>query len=341
MKPTTAILAAVTLLVAWAAMPSVAGDVTDDSDALPVVRNKPDTPELQRTPKPCATPAPKAEQPEKHDGRNKPSAKTGAAKTLLAADSKPRAQAMIASGTHGARKASRLHRAAASGAKQPHVSISRKAIGKRTVAPRAQKLTANGSRRPASPRAGMKRTPRRVLPFARTMKDRLSTAPSAKVKPPGPVVRPPLVVPSQPSPAAAQAPTRSAARRTLPAPRPVVTTPPRRQQPARPPRVIEQAPPLDEWEKYVSKTAARYQFTDAQDAKARSILTDLKHRAKQYQLTRAPAFEKAERLQDEGARAARLKQLNRPIDLLFDELKQRLDNLPTIPQKHQANRHAA
>ncbi len=343
MKLTTAIITASTLLAAWVAMPSAADDVTDDTGEATVVRNDPATPELQRTQKPGATPAPEAQEPKEHADLITPSATTGTVKTLVAADPRTRARATKgAAGSDRTRRASRIGRAADAGGKRPRVSISRKAVGKRTAAPLVQKLTASGSQRPVSPRAGKRKMPRRTLRLAGPMKSRRKTVSSTKIKPQVPFIRPPLVAPPpQQSPAPARQDARQDARQATAAPRPIVTTPPRRQQPARQPRVIEPAPPLNEWEKYVAKTSAMYQFTDAQDAKARSILTDLEHRAKQYRLTRGPAFLDAERLQDKDARAARLRQLNRPIDKLFDELKQRLDNLPTIPQKLQAKRHAA
>ncbi len=99
---------------------------------------------------------------------------------------------------------------------------------------------------------------------------------------------------------------------------------------------ITPAPPLDEWDEYVAKTAERYQFTDPQNARAQAILVGLRQRAQQYRMGRLPEFEAAETIQSPEARDARLRSLNRPIDELFAELKMRLENLPTIAQKLRA-----
>lgn len=102
-------------------------------------------------------------------------------------------------------------------------------------------------------------------------------------------------------------------------------------------RPMEPAPPLDEWEKYVANVSEHYGFTDDQNGGAQSILDDLRNRARRYRLSRGPEFEQAERIEDRKARADRLKQLNQRIDQLFNELKMRLENLPTIEQKLRAD----
>lgn len=96
------------------------------------------------------------------------------------------------------------------------------------------------------------------------------------------------------------------------------------------------APPLDEWDKYVAQIAEKYRFTNAQLTKAQSILRDLRHRAYQYQMSRSADFARAELMVDKKARKEELDRLNRPLDALFDELKLRLENLPTLAQKQQA-----
>jgi hypothetical protein len=296
-----------------------------------------------RKSKPAAAVAPKAEQPAGRSDDEMPSAQAGLANTVLAADSLPQARARGAANAYGSRVSRHTGLAVTSvgGAKRSRDNILRKAGGGRAAAPLSRNLGQGRSRQFMSPRANVTRTSRLARKSAVAIKAHRKADPAAPAQRRPPAVHPPQVSTPQPPSAAAQAPAPSSVRQTTPAPRPVVTTVPRQQQPTQPPRVIEPAPPLDKWEKYVAKTSAMYGFTDAQDAKARSILSDLKHRARQYQLTRGPAFQEAERLQDAGARAARLKHLNRPIDLLFDELKQRLDNLPTIPQKLHTKRHAA
>lgn len=124
-------------------------------------------------------------------------------------------------------------------------------------------------------------------------------------------------------------------------PRPVVSKPgadvsraaPQSAKPEPPP---QPAPPLDDWEKYVLSTADKYGFNDAQLTNARSILSDLRRRAYQYQASRAEAFARAELMTDVKAREAEKTVLNRPLDALFAELKVRLDSLPTQSQRQKA-----
>ncbi|MBI5764217.1 MAG: hypothetical protein HZA51_11895 [Planctomycetes bacterium] len=96
------------------------------------------------------------------------------------------------------------------------------------------------------------------------------------------------------------------------------------------------APPLDDWDKYVLNLAGKYSFDDAQMTNAQSILRDLKRRANQYRMSRSDAIAKAQLLTDAKAREAELKVLNRPLDAMFEELKQRLESLPTADQRSKA-----
>lgn len=96
------------------------------------------------------------------------------------------------------------------------------------------------------------------------------------------------------------------------------------------------APPLDEWDKHVAAVAERYEFDETQIRSARSILGDLRKRAYRYQTSRAEEYARAELMTDAKARGERLKELNRPLDAMFEELKQRLENLPTMAQRKRA-----
>lgn len=124
-------------------------------------------------------------------------------------------------------------------------------------------------------------------------------------------------------------------------PRPVVATPhtPAAATPkpaAKPEPPPQPAPPLDEWEKYVLTTAGKYGFDDTQLTNARSILSDLRRRAYQYQSSRADDFARVELMTDAKARDAEKKALSKPLDALFAELKARLENLPTQAQRQKA-----
>ncbi|HUN81423.1 MAG TPA: hypothetical protein VMV81_07930, partial [Phycisphaerae bacterium] len=105
-------------------------------------------------------------------------------------------------------------------------------------------------------------------------------------------------------------------------------------QPAAP--MVAPAPPLDDWDKYVISVTEKYHFEEAQITKAQSILRELKRRANQYRLSRADELARAELITDVRARESQMKSLNRPLDAMFDELKQRLESLPTMEQRQKA-----
>ena len=169
--------------------------------------------------------------------------------------------------------------------------------------------------------------------------------PRADARGPRPEQSPQFVPPTvpQPQPHAQPPVTRPEHQAAKPAPepisppRPVVNPqaqPPQQKTAAPPP--LQPAPPLDDWEKYVLSVAAKYEFDESQTTNARSILSDLRRRAYQYQASRAEDFARTELMTDAKARTEELKNLNRPLDALFEELKQRLESLPTISQRQKA-----
>jgi len=96
------------------------------------------------------------------------------------------------------------------------------------------------------------------------------------------------------------------------------------------------APPLDDWDKFVITTAGRYSFDEAQITQARSVLAGLRARAVQYQRSRSADFSRLELMEDARAREQERKTLSAPLDALFEELKQRIENLATMEQRHRA-----
>jgi hypothetical protein len=91
--------------------------------------------------------------------------------------------------------------------------------------------------------------------------------------------------------------------------------------------------PLHPWEKFVREFIARYELTEAQVASANAILRDLMNRAAQLETANASKIAGAEKIADRAAREARLKELNKPIEQLFEELKHRLSALLTAEQR--------
>lgn len=138
---------------------------------------------------------------------------------------------------------------------------------------------------------------------------------------------------AQPQQTAQQPKPISPPRPTVTPEQPPATKQPQQAQPVPPP---PPAPPLDEWEKYVLTVAAKYEFDESQATNARSILSDLRRRAYQYRASRAEDFARVELMTDAKARTEELKNLNRPQDAMFEELKQRLESLPTIAQRQKA-----
>ncbi len=97
--------------------------------------------------------------------------------------------------------------------------------------------------------------------------------------------------------------------------------------------VYATAPPLDDWDKYVQEHAKKVGFDDAQLTRAQAVLKDLKRRANQYRMSRSDMFAVAALKTDAKEREAMTKNLNKPIDAMFDELKQRIDSLMTHEQR--------
>ncbi|MFH0982872.1 MAG: hypothetical protein V2A79_15225 [Planctomycetota bacterium] len=117
-------------------------------------------------------------------------------------------------------------------------------------------------------------------------------------------------------------------------------------RPPRPPSVITPGKQRQEdtWERYVQDFIRKYQLDPPQREAAESILREMKQRAADHRASKAKDYEEVrKRLNESFAAGADLKkraaasrdekQLNKPIDELFDELKGRLDKIPTAAQK--------
>jgi hypothetical protein len=147
------------------------------------------------------------------------------------------------------------------------------------------------------------------------------------------------ITPVQPTPPPAQ-PQKAAPATATHAPTGATARPVRPEQPSPTAKKTEPvyapAPPLDDWDKYVTDVARKYNFDEAQKTNAMSILQDLRRRAGQYRMSRASQFANAETMKDQKLKSDTLKTLSRPIDALFDELKSRLESLPTVEQKQKA-----
>ncbi|MFQ5806862.1 MAG: hypothetical protein ACE5I3_10470 [Phycisphaerae bacterium] len=95
----------------------------------------------------------------------------------------------------------------------------------------------------------------------------------------------------------------------------------------------------DEWTRYVEQFIRRYQFNDEQKQKAYSFLQQQLDRRERYLLRKGREIEHIKKLYD-GAKTDKelqlaesaYKRLNEPIDTMFQQLKEKLDTLPTRAQ---------
>lgn len=93
------------------------------------------------------------------------------------------------------------------------------------------------------------------------------------------------------------------------------------------------APPIDEWDKYVDSFSEKRKVTAGQRTKAQAILKDLRQRALQYRASHAEDYDRLKRVEDRAARSEEERNLNEPVNALFQELKERLDGLLTMEQR--------
>jgi hypothetical protein len=92
--------------------------------------------------------------------------------------------------------------------------------------------------------------------------------------------------------------------------------------------------PPDAWETYVRNFARDYEFTPAQVASAMGILRGLRLQANQIEQVNLERRAALSRIADPAERNRQLRELNQPIDLLFETLRRRLEGLLTSRQRH-------
>ncbi len=89
----------------------------------------------------------------------------------------------------------------------------------------------------------------------------------------------------------------------------------------------------DPWERYVNGFIDVYDLDESQEVTAKALLRDYVGRREAYQAGKKDAFAEAEKIEDRRERRERERELNAPVDDLFEELKTRLDQIPTAAQK--------
>ncbi len=97
--------------------------------------------------------------------------------------------------------------------------------------------------------------------------------------------------------------------------------------------VARSAAPEHAWEAFARKFAAQHELTAPQLAASRSIVKEMIGRETAYRASKKADFAEAEKIASPGERAARVKQLEQPVEEMFGELKTRLDELLTAEQR--------
>ncbi|NLX12370.1 MAG: hypothetical protein GXY44_01780 [Phycisphaerales bacterium] len=100
--------------------------------------------------------------------------------------------------------------------------------------------------------------------------------------------------------------------------------------------------PIGPWEQYVRDFTRRYRLDASQQVTAQSVLREMQQRRTTYEQTRRGDFEAAQRIEDAVRRQQRMEELHRPVARLFEELKSRLERIPTPQQRRvDGNRSSA
>lgn len=93
------------------------------------------------------------------------------------------------------------------------------------------------------------------------------------------------------------------------------------------------SPRAARWRRYVQSAGERYQFTEAQRASADAILRELEARAARYEESEGA---KLKALVEADQPSEELSHKLGPLDKIFDELKKRVEALPTAEQRRDA-----
>jgi len=93
---------------------------------------------------------------------------------------------------------------------------------------------------------------------------------------------------------------------------------------------------LAPWEQYVKLFVRVYDLDEEQQATAQSILRDMQGRREEYERSHRENIQKLRNTEDRKARSRMFAELSSPIQKMFDELKTRLDVLPTALQREAA-----
>jgi len=93
------------------------------------------------------------------------------------------------------------------------------------------------------------------------------------------------------------------------------------------------ADPLGPWERYVRDYIAKYDLDASQQAVAQSILRDLLKQRSLFEETHRADIAIVQQVEDPAVRRERLESVNAPVVRMFDELKSKLERIPTAAQR--------
>lgn len=105
-----------------------------------------------------------------------------------------------------------------------------------------------------------------------------------------------------------------------------------------PPQPLPAAPPIAEWTHEMMKVARKYEFSAEQTQAAQGILENCKGRADAWRESNQADYDRARGIPDAEARSRALRELDKPLDKLFDEMKRRVDAIASVEQKQRAAR---
>lgn len=157
-------------------------------------------------------------------------------------------------------------------------------------------------------------------------------SPMAQTTPP-PVATPPSTPPVPPAPTAQTppAPIQPVVRDTTPPPPPapvVAKTPPN--------GILPPAPAMSEWKNMLNTASQKYGYNTAQMEAAQNVINQSMSIAEKHRTANAGAFAEVEKMPDSPEKTAKLKNLNEPLDKVYDTMVKRMESLASLEQRNRA-----
>jgi hypothetical protein len=94
--------------------------------------------------------------------------------------------------------------------------------------------------------------------------------------------------------------------------------------------------PLGSWERYVRDYIRRYRLDPSQQATAQSVLRDMLNQRRLFEDSRRNDVAIIQQIEDPARRQQQLDALNAPVVRMYEELKAKLESIPTLAQRQAA-----